>query len=129
MQINRPSNLKVVLIALAFGAALVMTQPRTAHAYEAAGIAVVVIAVATYAAVKATVCTPIAMFKASNHANGFTGAFRDCFRTGEAQSIAAATKEDAVTDSNKLAVAESEDSSRPEDDPVPDETWVEAPTF
>ena len=82
MKINRPPKWKVLLIALVFSGAFVLAQARTAHACldpitfpVCAGAAVVV----TYAAVKATVCTPVAAVKAWDHAAGFGGAFKDCW--------------------------------------------------
>lgn len=97
MQIHRPSKLKVGSLTVVFAIALMMAQPRPAHAYVdpySAFVVAVAAVVVTYAAVKATVCVPVAVFKASDHPNGFTGAFGECFRPGQKQTAAAPIEKD-----------------------------------
>ena len=86
MKINRPSKSKALLIGLVFTGALVLGQAGKAHAFIdpfSAGVviaaATVVALAATYVAAKVTVCTPVAAVKASDHAAGFGGAFKDCW--------------------------------------------------
>lgn len=86
MKIHRPSKLKVVSLAVIFALGLVMAQPRPAHAwciepYSCAAIlGLVVTAAAVVVTVKTAICTPVAAFKASDNPNGFTGAFKDCWK-------------------------------------------------
>lgn len=131
MKTNRPSKLKVLLIALIFGATPVLTQARTAHAFcfEPYSCAAIIGLAATFVAVKAAVCTPVAAFKASDHQNGFTGAFGDCFRPGASQNIAAATKGDKSSDSIQPAATQAEPSSQTSTDSVLGETGAEAPAL
>ena len=89
MKINRPSKSKTLLIGLAFSGALVLGQAEKAHAFVdpitatvaayVIAYATVVVVAGTYVAAKATVCTPVAAVKASDHASGFGGAFKDCW--------------------------------------------------
>ena len=89
MQMNRPSKWKVLLVALVFSGAFVLAEARKAHAFVdpltayvtvyAVGFVAIVAVVATFAAVKTTVCTPVAAIKASDHPEGFGGAFKDCW--------------------------------------------------
>ncbi|OGQ80785.1 MAG: hypothetical protein A3F90_12910 [Deltaproteobacteria bacterium RIFCSPLOWO2_12_FULL_60_19] len=85
MKTNRPSRLKVLLTAVVVSGALVFGGAGRAHAfvdpitiYAATMLGVIAIA-GTYVAAKATVCTPVAAVKASDHAAGFGGAFKDCW--------------------------------------------------
>ena len=133
MKTNRPSKVKVVVIALLFAAALVLAQPRPAHAcfldpFACLVVAVVAVAV-TVVAVQAVICTPVAAFKAPDHTNGFTGAYGDCFRPGASQNTAAATKGDKSSDSNQLAPTQAKPSSQTSTDSVLGETGAEAPAL
>ena len=135
MKTNRPSKVKVVVIALLFAAALVLAQPRPAHACLdpftlGACLVVAVVAVAvTVVAVQAVICTPVAAFKAPDHTNGFTGAYGDCFRPGAPQNTAAATKGDKSSDSIQPAPTQAEPSSQTSTDSVLGETGAEAPAL
>jgi hypothetical protein len=94
MKIHRPSKLKVVSLVVVFALALVMAQPRPAHAwcidpYSCAAIlGLAVTAIAVVVTVKTAICTPVAAFKASDHPNGFTGAFKDCWKPEQKQTVA-----------------------------------------
>jgi hypothetical protein len=85
MKTHRPSKLKALSIALAVSGALVFGGAGRAHAFVdpitvyAATMLGVIAIVGTYVAAKATVCTPVAAVKASDHAAGFGGAFKDCW--------------------------------------------------
>ena len=95
MKTNRPSKLKVLLTAVAVSGALVFGGARESHADPItaavlAGFVVVaatpviiagaaVAVVGTYAAAKATVCTPVAGIRAWDHAAGFGGVFKECW--------------------------------------------------
>ena len=107
MKTNRPSKLNVLVTALIFSGTLVLTEAKTAQAYggngtgEAAFVLLVVAAVATYATVVSTICTPVAAFKARDHAAGFGGAFKDCWYwhrpSEQPASTEAGETENAVT--------------------------------
>ena len=139
MKMTRPSKSKVLLIALIFGATMVLAGARPAHAcfdpltFLACGYAAVfatVIAVAgTYVAAKATVCTPVAAYKASDHPNGFTGAFGDCFSLRGSQSGAAVIKEDAARESDRPPLKQSEEPAEPATYPDLDENVADAPAL
>ena len=95
MKTNRPSRLKVLLTVVVVSGALVFGGARESHAdpitaavlvgFIAVAATPVIIAgaavavVGTYAAAKATVCTPVAAVNAGDHAAGFGGAFKECW--------------------------------------------------
>ena len=119
MQIHRPSKLKVVSLTVVFALALVMAQPRPAHAcldpftFSACVFAAVVAAAVTVVAVKAVICTPVAAFNASDHQNGFTGAYGDCFRPNRSQTTAVPVEKDY---SVQLSTSEPEALTQPSAD-------------
>jgi hypothetical protein len=81
MKIHRPSKWKVLVAVLSVSGAMILTQPRTAHAFciEPYSCAAIVGLAVTYATVLTTVCTPVAAVKAWNSSTSFTGAFKDCW--------------------------------------------------
>ncbi len=84
MKVCHPSKLRVLLIALIFSVVMVLGQTKRADAYMPGVDAVVVVAtvvavVAAFALVIGVACTPIAVAKASDYPEGFSGAFGDCF--------------------------------------------------
>jgi len=83
MKTNRLSKWKVLLTALFFSAAMIPTQPRTAHAYcfDPYSCGAIVGLVITFATVKATICTTVATINSQDHVDGFGGAFKDCWNS------------------------------------------------
>ena len=120
MKTNRPSRLKVLLTAVVVSGALVFGGARESYAFVdpiTAYVAVVVIAAATvvvvagaYVAAKATVCTPVAAVKASDHAAGFGGAFKECW-DGSSISKQPGSAETAGTEQSARTI----ERSSPED--------------
>lgn len=116
MKTNRSTKLKALITALAFSGALVLAEAKSAYANPGAGeagvVLLVVAAVATYATVVTTICTPVAAFKGRDHASGFGGAFKDCwywYRSSEEAASAAGGETE-----NAVAQAATEDSDRQE---------------
>ena len=99
---------------LVFSGALVLTAAKSAQANpgpgsgEAGFVLLVVAAVVTYATVLATICTPVAAFKARDHEAGFAGAFKDCWywyrssqesastATGETETVMAQAEAESI---------------------------------
>ena len=132
MQMNRPSKWKALLVALVFGSALVLAQAEKAHAFvdpltiQAAAVLGVLAIAGTYAAVKATICTPVAAFKASDHAGGFGGAFKDCWNWSRGLQEAASSGTSA---SSQIPPAKDELSNQPSTDSTLEESGREAPSL
>ena len=114
MILKRQPKLSVLLIALIFLAAL----PALAEARggggggggEGAIVAFVILAVATYATAMTVVCTPVAAFKRSDHPEGFTGAFGDCFFWRASRTTAAATEQNKTAESIEPAAPQVDQS-------------------
>ena len=81
MKARRLSQWKVILLGLTITATVTLADARKAHAcYDPYCAAVVLGILATYTTVRTAICAPVAAIKARNHAEGFTGAFKDCWR-------------------------------------------------
>ncbi len=84
MKVGHPSRIRVLLVTLIVSTVMVLGQTKRADAYmpglETVVVAYTVVAVvAAVALVIGVACTAIAVAKASEYPEGFSGAFRDCF--------------------------------------------------
>lgn len=111
MKTNRLSKWKVLFLGLFFSVAMITTQARTAHAYcfDAYSCGAIVGLFVTFATIKATICTAVAAISARDHADGFGGAFKDCWNwhsdTGEPASMQSGKSELASEDEEKESSA------------------------
>ena len=73
--------LRVLLVTLFLSLYLCMAPPpaKAQAGGEGAAVAAVIFIVGAYVATMATICTPVAAIRASDHPRGFGGAFGECF--------------------------------------------------
>ena len=84
MKLNRQPKLKAFLIATTFLVALHLGIAKQAHAYTLGGgeviaAGIILTGIATYLLGKTIVCLPVAAVKASDNAEGFSGAYKSCW--------------------------------------------------
>lgn len=71
---------KAAITTLLLAAIISLAPARPAHAYGEGAFAAGILTIwMTYVTAKTLICTPVAAFKAQEHKQGFTGAFRSCW--------------------------------------------------
>jgi hypothetical protein len=133
------SKLKLLLVAAAFIAGFTVA-PRFAHAQpnlkldEAVAKAFFVVAVyapvmttvaAAYASVMTTICAPVAVFKGSDHPEGFKGAFGVCFWFRIYRAVPAAQQNDS-SDSRQPPPTQGDQVAEPSTNSDPEHLGAEA---